>query len=53
MFREKANQLVDSLAALILLLMAGIVALQIFFRYILKPADVLGPTRGLFFCSYG
>lgn len=36
MIWQKINRLIDSLAALILLLMAGTVAIQIFFRYILN-----------------
>ena len=36
MFREKANRLVDWTASLILLVMAGIVAVQVFFRYVLN-----------------
>ena len=48
MFREKANRLVDSMAALILFLMAGIVALQIFFRYILNQ-PMFWPYEGSLF----
>jgi TRAP-type C4-dicarboxylate transport system permease small subunit len=36
MFRERANWVVDWTAALVLLFMAGIVALQIFCRYVLN-----------------
>ena len=36
MIWQKINRYIDSLAALILLLMAGTVAIQIFFRYILN-----------------